>query len=83
MSDIGRLRHPVLSPLEMTLLEHHPVMHSVSGPLAGCRCGAVFPGQNVIVHVAREVRITLGIPLDQRDESPGQGHGGPVDTGAG
>lgn len=42
-------------PLRETLLNHHPVMRSLTGPLAGCRCGEVGLGEDVIQHVMEKL----------------------------
>lgn len=44
------------------LLKHHPIAHSMTGALKGCRCGAVKLGQDVIAHVVAELRAALGQP---------------------
>lgn len=38
---------------------HHPIMRSETGPLSGCRCGAVRLGQDVIAHVVEHLSAAL------------------------
>lgn len=45
--------------LREALRVHHPIMRSETGPLSGCRCGAVKLGQDVIAHVVTELRAAL------------------------
>ena len=42
-------------PLRDTLLAHHPIAHSQTGLLVGCRCGEVRLGEDVIQHVMEKL----------------------------
>jgi hypothetical protein len=42
-------------PLRNTLLAHHPIARSETGLLAGCRCGEVQLGEDVIQHVMEKL----------------------------
>ena len=45
--------------LRDALRVHHPIMRSETGPFAGCRCGQVRLGEDVIAHVVGELLAAL------------------------
>lgn len=53
--------------LRDVLLKHHPIAHTMTGPLSGCRCGQVKLGEDVIAHVLDHLRTALGTLDDATD----------------
>jgi hypothetical protein len=53
--------------LRSALLKHHPIAHSETGALKGCRCGQVRLGQDVIAHVIEHLPELRAL-IAERDE---------------